>query len=186
MKTKAAKTIREWEERAQVPERVPVILFDRSLWSKFVGLCKRKKAGRAAGLAFAALTLWALPARSTSSVEAADVMEMRAAVRQSVLEMNEQGRLPLNGIAGGMVNNIWQTVSHPSDPSRMGCGWQAEYVRAKLAGIPGWRFEERYEVGFRSPILLPHQWLTGYGPNGRVIQIDPWDGITELSKGGNS
>jgi cell wall-associated NlpC family hydrolase len=66
MKTKAAKTFREWEERSKVPEGVPVILFDRSLWSKFVGLFKRKKAVRAAGLAFATLTLLALPAASVS------------------------------------------------------------------------------------------------------------------------
>jgi len=66
MKTKAAKTFMEWEDRSKVPECVPVILFDRSLWSKFVGLFKRRKAVRAAGLAFAALTLLALPAASVS------------------------------------------------------------------------------------------------------------------------
>jgi hypothetical protein len=31
MKTKAAKTYREWEERSKVPMRVPVILFDRKV-----------------------------------------------------------------------------------------------------------------------------------------------------------
>jgi hypothetical protein len=183
MKTKAAENFSEWEGRSRVPECVPVILFDRSLWSRFVGLFKRRKAVRAAGLAFAVLTLWALPASSTTQAETADLLQMRAVLRQSIAEMNEQGRLPLDGIAGGMLNNIWQTVSHPAEPSRMGCGWQSNYVRARLQRIPGWRFEKRYEVGYSSPILLPHQWITAYGPGGRVIQIDPWDGVTEISKG---
>ena len=145
----------------------------------------RSKA-RSAILALAALTVWVIPADSTSKAEAADLMDMRVALRQSIEEMNRQGRLPLDGIAGGMLNNIWQTVSHPSDPSRLGCGWQANYLLAKLQGAPGWHFELRYEVGLSSPILLPHQWLTGHGPDGRVIQIDPWDGVTEISKGGKS
>jgi hypothetical protein len=44
MKTKAAKTFREWEARSQAPQRVPVVLFDRSLWSRFVGLARSRKA----------------------------------------------------------------------------------------------------------------------------------------------
>jgi hypothetical protein len=31
MKTKATKTYREWEERSQVPECIPVVLFDRKV-----------------------------------------------------------------------------------------------------------------------------------------------------------
>jgi hypothetical protein len=130
-------------------------------------------------VALAALSWWVVPADSTSKIPSRDVYQMRAILQQSIAEMNAQGRLPLTGVAGGMVNNIWQTISHPNDPARLGCGWQSDFVLNRLNGMPGWRFEHRYEVGFNSPILLPHQWLTGYGPNGQTIQIDPWDGITE-------
>lgn len=131
----------------------------------------------------AAFSLWAVPADSSSSTPNRDVSEMRAILAQSLLEMNHDGRLPLSGIAGGMANNVWQTISHPADPERLGCGWQSSYLLTRLQTIPGWRFEQRYGVGFSSPILLPHQWLTGYGPNGRIVQIDPWEGIAEVSEG---
>jgi len=131
----------------------------------------------------AAFSLWAVPAGSTSGFPNPDVSEMRAILAQSLLEMNHDGRLPLSGIAGGMANNVWQTVSHPTDPDRLGCGWQSSYLLTRLQVISGWHFEQRYEVGFSSPILLPHQWVTGHGPNGRVVQIDPWEGIAETAGG---
>lgn len=131
----------------------------------------------------ATFLLCVLPADSSSTAPDRDVSEMRAILANSLLEMNRAGRLPLSGVAGGMANNVWQTVSHPADPSRLGCGWQSGYLLTRLQTIPGWHFEQRYEVGFSSPILLPHQWLTGYGPNGRVVQIDPWEGIAEDSGG---
>ncbi len=53
----------------------------------------------------------------------------------------------------------------------------------RLSGLKGWTWEERYEYGIFSPILLPHQWLTGHGPKGRVVQIDPWEGIVETTRG---
>lgn len=168
-------------------ECTPVILFDRSLWQKFVAAVTAKKRGavvsRALVVAVAALTLWVIPADSMSHGEAADLKQMRAVLVQCIAEMDHRGRLPLNGVAGGMLNNVWQTVSHPSNPALLGCGWQATYVHEKLAGTPGWRFEQRFELGLSSPILLPHQWLTAYGPDNRVIEIDPWLGVTELSRG---
>ena len=134
-------------------------------------------------VALAALTAWAAPIQPTScGMESADAIRMRAILRDSIVEMNREGRLPVNGIAGGMANNVWQTISHPSDPSRLGCGWQANHVLPKLQRIPGWTFELRYEVGFSSPIFLPHQWIIAHGPHGRILQIDPWDGITEANR----
>lgn len=138
---------------------------------------------RAAIAVAALLTVAAFPADSSSGTSA-ELHQFRAVLATSILEMNADGRLPLSGVSGGMANNIWQTVSHPGEPSRMGCGFQAQYVLDKLAGrFPGWRFEQRYEVGLASPILLPHQWLTAYGPRGAVIQIDPWSGVTQISRG---
>ncbi len=137
---------------------------------------------RISALAVAMLSGWAFPVSSTSIEETNDLLKMRAIVNASVAEMDRDGRLPVNGIVGGMANNLWQTISHPSDPERMGCGWQMNYLLAKLNGMRGWTFEPRYEVGFSSPIFLPHQWITARGPGGRVLQIDPWDGITEVRK----
>jgi cell wall-associated NlpC family hydrolase len=89
MKTKAAKTFREWEDRAKVPECVPVILFDRSLWSKFVGLFKRRKAVRAAGLAFATLTLLALPAASISKSDYVTRLESLRGTKYSTVSCSQ-------------------------------------------------------------------------------------------------
>lgn len=131
----------------------------------------------------ATLSLCVVPVGSTASAPNHDVSEMRAILRRSIVEMNAQGRLPLSGAAGGMANNVWQTISHPSDPRRLGCGWQSEFLLMRLSGLKGWTWKERYEYGISSPILLPHQWLTGYGPNGRIVQIDPWEGVAETAGG---
>jgi hypothetical protein len=55
---------REWERRAQVPERKPVVLGYRSLWQKIVDLCKGKK--RFAVLAAAAVIVIAVPVSAPS------------------------------------------------------------------------------------------------------------------------
>jgi len=134
---------------------------------------------RILALALAALTAFAAPADSTANLETADLLRMRGILRESIAEMNHRGRVPIDGVVGGMINNAWQTVSHPADPSRLGCGWQSNFLLSKLQAIPGWTFELRYEFGFSSPIFLPHQWITAHGPRGRFVEIDPWEGITE-------
>lgn len=107
--------------------------------------------------------------------ESADEAQMHQVFNATVQELNHMGRVNGSGKAAGMVNNLWQTVRHPSNPEALGCGGQAEYLKAKLlADFPTWTFESRYEYGIKSPIVLPHQWLTAHGPHGETITVDPW------------
>lgn len=92
----------------------------------------------------------------------------------AVNQLDAAGRLPMNGALAGEINNAYQFFTHPTQPARLGCGDQAAFVYARLSQIKGWSFEMRYAYGFASPILLPHQWITGHGPNGQTVQIDPW------------
>ena len=93
----------------------------------------------------------------------------------TVGDLDHRGRIPMTGAPWAMVNNAWQSATgHAAD---LGCGGQSEVLYTRLEGhVPGWQFEMRYAVGPQSPILLPHQWVTGHGPHGEVVQLDPWMG----------
>ena|SRR5208337_2178420 len=103
-----------------------------------------------------------------------DVGRMQRALVLTVLEMNEYGRLPANGILGGTVNNLKQMIK-PGNLN-LGCAGQTDYLYSKLTSLNmiGWQFEERYEYGTNSPIFIPHQWVTAYSVNGQVVDLDPW------------
>lgn len=111
-----------------------------------------------------------------STPQTAQVFSVYSAAIQ---QLDAHGRLPLDGDVAGEINNLYQVVRHPANPALMGCGDQAAFVYARLSTISGWVFEMRYESGLRSPILLPHQWITGHGPHGETVQIDPWSGRFE-------
>lgn len=111
--------------------------------------------------------------RGTSTDSA---MIPRTVFQASMTALDAAGRLPLNGDVAGELNNAYQFLSHPGTPAALGCGDQAQFVYAQLEQVKGWRFEMRYEYGLKSPILLPHQWITGYGPKGQTVEIDPWAG----------
>lgn len=100
--------------------------------------------------------------------------DVTTVMQNTMRDLDQRGRIPLVGYAGGMINNVWQTATgHAED---LGCGGQASLLYTRLQGVPGWHFQMRYEYGFKSPILLPHQWVTGYGPHGEVVDLDPWSG----------
>lgn len=113
---------------------------------------------------------------SSASLECNEVSGMRVTFDAAVKGFNQNGRLPTSGIAGGLINNLWQTVSHPSDPANMGCiGQSARLGELLNAGhFAGWSFQQRFEVGAASPILLPHAWITATDAHGHVIDLDPW------------
>lgn len=100
--------------------------------------------------------------------------EVSSTYQSAITELDSMGRLPLTGEVSGEINNAYQFVKHPGHADHMGCGDQASFVYTKLAHIPGWSFKIRYEYGFSSPILLPHQWIEGHGPEGQIAEIDPW------------
>jgi hypothetical protein len=106
--------------------------------------------------------------------ETADTTQIRSIYQSAIVQLDAMGRLPMKGAVAGEINNAYQLVRHPGRPEVLGCGDQAAFVYARLNNVPGWSFEMRYEYGVSSPILLPHQWITGHGPNGRTVQIDPW------------
>lgn len=113
---------------------------------------------------------------SSAALECADVSAMRVAFDYAVKGFNANGRLHTSGVLGGFANNLWQTVSHPVDPANMGCEGQSQRLSELLnAGkFAGWSFQERFEVGAASPILLPHAWITATDAHGHVIELDPW------------
>lgn len=113
---------------------------------------------------------------SSASLECADVSAMRVAFDDAVKGFNAEGRLHTSGVAGGVANNLWQTVSHPSDPANMGCEGQSQRLFELMNGqkFAGWNFQQRFEVGAASPILLPHAWITATDVHGHVIDLDPW------------
>jgi len=137
------------------------------------------KAGRAALLLMllAASVQTLTTHRRAISVRAPEVT---STYENAIVQLDRMGRLPMTGEVSGEINNLVQFVSHPSRPDALGCGDQASYVFAQLQTIPGWTFEMRYEFGLSSPILLPHQWITGHGPNGEHAEIDPWADRIEI------
>lgn len=104
--------------------------------------------------------------------------KLEQAVHATIAKLNAEGRLPLRGYTGGMLNNLVQTVRGEARP--LGCGGQAEelYKALNAARLPGWTFTFKYEYGFKSPILLPHQWIEARGPNGETVELDAWSGYT--------
>lgn len=135
---------------------------------------KETKASRIAILSVLLLaTLWA----ANLHVETRHAA-LEQAVHATVAKLNAEGRLPLSGYAGGMLNNLVQTASGHARP--LGCGGQAEelYKALNAARPAGWTFEFKYEYGFKSPILLPHQWIEAHGPNGEVVALDAWANYT--------
>ena len=115
--------------------------------------------------------------RRVLSCEAPEVV---AQYDKAIAQLDANGRLPLAGEISGEINNAYQFVRHPAHPDTLGCGDQTQFVYARLSQIPGWKFEMRYEYGLNSPILLPHQWITGRGPHGEIAQIDPWADRVEI------
>lgn len=113
---------------------------------------------------------------SSAALECSDVRAMRSTFERAVRGFNGHGRLNTTGVLGGFANNVWQTLSNPSDPSSMGCiGQSARLGELLNAGkFAGWRFDQRFEVGSASPILLPHAWVTATDAHGHVIDLDPW------------
>jgi hypothetical protein len=125
-------------------------------------------------LATAAILIFS-GAAASASVECKDVTEMRVTFATEVRGFNGSGRLPTSGVLGGFANNLWQTVRHSSDPSSMGCIGQTSRLAEELRDeYPGWTFDQRFEFGFSSPILLPHAWVTATDAHGHVIDLDPW------------
>jgi hypothetical protein len=133
------------------------------------------KAGRLAGLILLLLMANATLRHHDNVGHSDDVAHMELIQKTMLSELNTRpmGRLPYKGFLGGMINNIWAAFSGQSET--LGCGGQASLLYAKLNdGMPGWRFEMRYEVGRKSPILLPHQWVTAHGPHGQIVNLDAW------------
>lgn len=111
----------------------------------------------------------------TTTLSNDDSLQMYMEFNGLVHNLNAQGRLPLQGVSGGLLNNVWQTTTHHNNPGQFGCSSQAEYIRDELRiDFPDWSFLIISESGFKSPILLPHTWVRAYGPHGAVIDIDPW------------
>lgn len=106
--------------------------------------------------------------------------EVLSVYNNSLSQLDSRGRLPLSGEISGEINNVYQLVRHPGRPAELGCGDQAQFVYAKLEAVPGWTFELKYEYGFKSPILFPHQWIEGRGPQGQTADIDPWADRVEI------
>jgi hypothetical protein len=100
--------------------------------------------------------------------------EVASVYSDSIAQLDAMGRLPLSGELSGELNNAYQIARHPADPAKLGCGDQAAFVYARLSQLPGWKFKMEYVYGLSSPILLPHQFITGRGPHGEIATIDPW------------
>lgn len=113
---------------------------------------------------------------SSAALECADISTMRVEFDRAVKGFNANGRLHTSGVLGGFANNLWQTISHPGDPANMGCEGQSQRLFELLNArkFSGWNFQERFEVGLSSPILLPHAWITATDSHGHTIELDPW------------
>jgi RHS repeat-associated protein len=105
-----------------------------------------------------------------------DIQSMQNAFNQTIQSMNQQGRVPMSGTLGGVINNIWQCIRNPLNPSQLGCGGQAAQVYGVVNNLPlqnTWSIQMNY-VYLTTGHILPHQYVTASTSCGLTVQMDPW------------